>query len=157
MARKTGRIVETNIDKLREKSEELPIGNTPLHDTIKDKLLSTYRKLDGKMQGMAAIQVGFKYRMVLLRYIKGTEPTVIYNPKVLLKLGFKRSNEGCMSEGDDRYLVWRPALIVVKYYPYGTTQSVTEVLTYKKARIFMHEYDHLNGVLLQDKGIKLEA
>lgn len=143
--------VVTDIDKLHQKSQEVDMTDKNLVYRLLKCLKEAYTKLDGKLQGLSAIQVGEPYCAILLRYVKGQEPIVVYNPKILLSLGSKKSNEGCLSESGHRYLVKRPRLIKVQYYT-ESGDMVKEWLTYKKARIFMHEFDHTQGVLLQDKG-----
>lgn len=149
------KIVETDVDYLHQVSKPVTM-DSDMVSLVNFQLLQAYKKLDGECQGLSAVQVGFPVRAILLRYVKGEEPIVIFNPKVDVKLGSKKSNEGCLSEGDVRYIVKRPILIKVQYY-LGNGNKVVEWLPYKKARIFMHEYDHLNGILLQDKGKKVEV
>lgn len=147
--------VETDINKLHTKSSEVDMNNVKLTKNIHDALMAVFNKLEGKAQGLSAIQCGLPYCAILLRYVKGEEPIIAYNPKVLVKVGSKKSNEGCLSEGNKRYIVSRPILIKVEYVT-RYKEKVIEWLPYKKARIFMHEYDHLQGVLLQDKGTIVE-
>lgn len=147
--------VETDIKVLHKVSQKVDLDDIKLTKNLQDILMGMFDKLDGKAQGISAIQCGMPYCAVLLRYVKGAEPIVIYNPEVLFSFGAKDSNEGCLSEGDHRYIVKRPLLIKVRYFT-RYKEEVTEWLPYKKARIFMHEYDHLQGVLLQDKGILVE-
>lgn len=148
-------LVETDVEKLHQPSHEVNLGDVNLVNSIDAALRNTYKKMDGKMQGLAAIQVGYAYKAMLLRFVRGEEPIVVYNPGLIFSFGKKKSNEGCMSEGDDRYIVTRPRLIKVFYYTKYKEKKV-EWMTYKKARIFMHEYDHLFGILLQDHGILVE-
>lgn len=149
-------LLETDLDKLRVVSKEVDMSDVSLTSSIETSMLSTYQSMGGKMQGMAAIQIGYPYRAILLRYEKDTkEPIVAYNPSVLIKFGSRRSNEGCLSEGDARFLVRRPILVRVRYMT-RMKDVVTEWLTYRKARIFMHELDHLNGILLTDKGKRVQ-
>lgn len=148
-------VVNKDIDWLHQKSEPVDMDDKTLIRDINSLLLSAYKKLDGKLQGLSAIQVGKPVQAILLRYIKGQEPIVVFNPTVRIKLGSKKSNEGCLSEGDLRYTVRRPILVKVSYFTTDGTE-VTEWLPYTKARIFMHEYDHLYGILLQDKGKRVE-
>lgn len=147
--------VETDINKLHVKSSEVDMNDVKLTKNIHDALMAVFNKLEGKAQGLSAIQCGLPYCAILLRYVKGEEPIIAYNPKVLVKLGSKKSNEGCLSEGNKRYIVRRPILIKVEYIT-RYKDKIIEWLPYKKARIFMHEYDHLQGVLLQDKGTIVE-
>lgn len=147
--------VETDINKLHVKSSEVDMNDVKLTKNIHDALMAVFNKLEGKAQGLSAIQCGLPYCAILLRYVKGEEPIIVYNPKVLVKFGSKKSNEGCLSEGNKRYIVRRPILTKVEYVT-RYKEKIIEWLPYKKARIFMHEYDHLQGVLLQDKGIIVE-
>lgn len=147
--------VETDINKLHVKSSEVDVNDVTLTKNIRDALMAVFNELEGKAQGLSAIQCGLPYCAILLRYVKGEEPIIAYNPKVLVKLGSKKSNEGCLSEGNKRYIVRRPIIIKVEYVT-RYKERIIEWLPYKKARIFMHEYDHLQGVLLQDKGTIVE-
>ncbi len=147
--------VETDIKVLHKVSQKVDLDNIKLTKNLQDILTGMFDKLGGKAQGISAIQCGMPYCAVLLRYVRGVEPDIIYNPEVLFSFGSKKSNEGCLSEGDNRYIVKRPLLIKVRYFT-RYKEEVVKWLPYKKARIFMHEYDHLQGVLLQDKGTLVE-
>lgn len=144
--------IETDINILHQVSEEVDLNNLEQVNMIESALIGTFNKLDGCIQGIAGVQVGQLYRAMLLRYVKGKEPIIVFNPEVKFKIGFKKSYEMCQSELGAQYLVRRPILVKVSYWT-KYREKVTEWLPYRKARIFMHEYDHLNGVLLQDKGI----
>ena len=147
-------LVVTDIDALHKVSEEVNMVDVATKGYVRDMLLQTYKKLNGAMQGMAAIQVSLPWRAILLRYKKGDEPVVVFNPRVTCSIGRKKSNEGCLSEGDGRWIVKRPVLMRVEYYTFDN-ERIVEWLPYKKARIFKHEVDHLNGILLQDIGKKV--
>lgn len=143
-------IVETDVNKLHRVSDKVDLNNDNLVDRLESTLMYTFQKLKGKAQGISAIQCGMPYSAILLRYEKGMPPIVVYNPYVIKSIGSRKSNEGCLSEGDKRYIVKRPLLIKVGYYE-RNKGDVVKWLPYKKARIFMHEYDHTKGILLQDK------
>lgn len=143
-----------DVDTLHKVSTPVDLNNKQLVNKLKDSLLSSFNKREGKLQGMAAIQLGLEYRAILLRMVKGCDPVIVYNPKVLLSFGRKNSNEGCLSE-EGRYIVQRPILCKVEYYVEDGSKHV-EWLNHREARIFCHECDHLDGILLQDKGIKVE-
>ena len=147
-------IVETDVEVLHQVSDEINLTDLDMMNAVENALIDTYRKLNGALQGLSAIQVGYRCRVILLRYKKGDEPSIVFNPKVLVSIGSKKSNEGCLSEGDDRYIVRRPRLMKVMYYTKYREKKV-EWLPYKKARIFKHELDHLDGILLQDIGEKV--
>lgn len=145
-------VVETDVEKLHQVSKEINLNDIGKVNAVESSLIRVYNKLHGCIQGIAAIQTGFAYRVMLLRYVKGKEPIIVYNPVVNFEFGSKESRERCQSELDVEYIVKRPILVKVTYYT-KYKEKVTEWLTYKRARIFMHEYDHLNGILLQDKGV----
>lgn len=144
------RIVK-DLDTLHKISKSVNMSDTNLINSLEMELLNTYKKLDGKLQGLSAIQIDKPYRAILLRYKKGGTPLVVFNPKVLCKVLSVKSDEGCMSEPGFRYVVRRPLFALVEYY-LNTGEYVKEWLPYSKARIFCHEVDHCDGVLLQDKG-----
>lgn len=144
-------VVETNVSKLRVISNEVDVNDDRDIESLSTVLLRAYDNLNGACQGISAIQLGIPKRAILLRYIKGQEPMVVYNPEVVMSVGSKKSNEGCLSEGKQRYLVKRPIMAIVSYYD-KNKNKVTKILRYKRLRIFMHEVDHLNGILLQDIG-----
>ena len=147
-------LVVTDINTLHKVSEEVNMNDVTTKCYVRDTLLKTYKKLDGALQGMAAIQVNLPWRVILLRYKRGDKPIVVFNPKVTCSIGSKKSNEGCLSEGDGRWIVKRPLLMRVEYYTLDN-ERIVEWLPYKKARIFKHEVDHLDGILLQDIGKKV--
>lgn len=142
----------TNDTKLLHKiSEPVDYHDSKLTGRLYALLHGTYRKMDGKMQGLAAIQIGLPYRAVLIRWKKGLDPFVAFNPRIVWKIGSKKSNEGCLSEGDTRYIVKRPRIAKIEWRD-SDDNIYSMIVGYKKARIFCHEVDHLNGVLLSDIG-----
>lgn len=156
MSRVRRPVVETDLDTLHMVSEPIDFTDVNEVNEIENAFHQAYIRLEKKAQGLAAIQVGYRKRAIMVRWEKGMEPVILYNPEVKFTFGCKKSNEGCLSEGDGRWLVKRPLLALVRYQN-EYREFITEWLPYKKARIFMHEYDHLNGVLLQDKGVLLEG
>lgn len=147
--------VVTDVKELHKVSRKVDLDDWSEVTKVRVALLDAYAKLDGRLQGISAIQLGMPLCAMLLRYKKGKEPQIVYNPEVIKSVGSRKSNEGCLSEGEQRYIVKRPLFVKVSYYTV-TKQNVVEWLPYKKARIFMHEYDHTQGVLLQDKGIPVK-
>ncbi|CAM1341059.1 peptide deformylase [Tenacibaculum amylolyticum] len=59
-------------------------------------------------------------------------------------------NEGCLSIPDVREDVWRKPTVTIEYQD-ENFENHTEVLTGLAARVFQHEYDHIEGVLFTDK------
>lgn len=117
--------------------------------SLKKKLLDTYASYNYKLQGLSLIQIGIEKRGFLIR-LNNKKPLIVFNPELFKSIGSIKSNEGCVSEPGYRYDVKRPLLIYVGYYN-EDNRYIKRWFTYKIARIFMHELDHCNGILLRDK------
>lgn len=143
-------VVETDVDYLHQKCELVNISDTEECKNIVKKLYDAYNQLNGRVLGLAAIQIRMTVCATLVKYYNH-DPIIVFNPKVIFKFGSRKSNEGCESEKPYRYIVKRPMLAVVSYYT-ENGKKTTKVITFRKARIFLHEYDHTQGVLLQDIG-----
>lgn len=135
---------------LHQVSYRVDTSDDVLMRDLRNDLLYMFNKYRGKMQGLAAIQCGRPSRAILLRFDKNKSPVVVFNPEILFQFGSVNSNEGCMSEGDIRYIVKRPIFTRVRYF--DGLNYVTKFYGYRKSRVFAHECDHLDGILLQDKG-----
>lgn len=103
--------------------------------------------------GLAAPQVGSNLRVVVinpyapLRDIAGL--IVALNPTVELSGDYTRDVEGCLSIPNVHENVYRPRIAKVEYMtPRGET--VRETCDGVIARVWQHEIDHLNGVLITD-------
>lgn len=59
-------------------------------------------------------------------------------------------NEGCLSIPDVREDVFRPEKVTFEYQD-ENFNTHTETLTGLAARVFQHEYDHIEGILFTDK------
>lgn len=76
---------------------------------------------------------------------------VYINPKILNEEGEEWTfNEGCLSIPDVREDVIRKSKVTLEYQDEDFTTQ-TEVLDGLAARVFQHEYDHIEGVLFTDK------
>lgn len=122
-----------------------------------DNLIATALEKNGV--GIAAPQVGKSDRLFILasrpnlRYPHAPkmEPTAIINPKIV-----DRSNEiikdweGCLSIPGIRGLVGRSRWIEVEYTTASGKLQGQEFNDFV-ARIFQHEYDHLQGIVFLDR------
>ena len=122
-----------------------------------DNLIHTAQSANGV--GIAAPQVAQSYRLFIiasrptLRYPQAPimEPTAMINPQIIA-----RSNdvikdwEGCLSIPGIRGLVPRYQAIEIEYSTRDGKQHRQE-LTDFVARIFQHEYDHLDGIVFLDR------
>lgn len=93
--------------------------------------------------GLAAPQIGISKRL----FVMGT-PTQSYicvNPKILSGQGEVKDQEGCLSFPGLWLHVNRYETVTVEYQDILGKQHQTE-FTGLMARVFQHEYDHLDGV-----------
>lgn len=142
---------------LREVSQ--PVANVMNKSTqqLAQRLLKTVREASG--MGLAAPQVGERVRLFIMashpnsRYPNAPlmQPTVIINPQILWQSDATEKNwEGCLSVPGLRGLVPRAKKIKIKYDDlHGNSQQVD--FQGFLARIFQHEYDHLDGILFIDR------
>jgi peptide deformylase len=116
--------------------------------------------------GLAAPQIGKDIRLFVIdaspfagdedlseeeRKILENFNRVFINPKILSEEGEEWVfNEGCLSIPDVREDVWRQPTITIEYQD-EDFNTHTETLTGLAARVFQHEYDHIEGVLFTDK------
>ncbi|MFY7669870.1 peptide deformylase [Tenacibaculum sp. MEBiC06402] len=76
---------------------------------------------------------------------------VFINAKILEEEGEEWVfNEGCLSIPDVREDVWRQPTITIEYQD-ENFETKKEVLSGLAARVFQHEYDHIEGILFTDK------
>ncbi len=113
--------------------------------------------------GLAAPQIGMSLRMFVVDSSpvdeeEGNEPfkRVFVNPEVLNSQGAVwKYEEGCLSIPGVRADVQRPPVITIQYQD-EQGEEHTETLDGMAARIVLHEYDHVEGILFTDrvKGLK---
>jgi len=113
---------------------------------------------DGDMRGvgLAGPQVGFGLNIFVMRTEKGMmegtrESMVIINPHVVIEYNDAYEDmEGCLSIPGLLGKVRRHReLGVVFYDAYGVRKGMA--LSGFPARVFQHEYDHLEGILFIDR------
>lgn len=76
---------------------------------------------------------------------------IFINPTVLNEEGDEWAfSEGCLSIPDIREDVFRPYSVTFEYQD-ENFEKHTKTLTGAAARVFQHEYDHLEGILFTDK------
>lgn len=150
-------IVELGQPVLRKKAKIVAnIKDSEVQGLI-DDLLSLVQKVEGV--GMAGPQLEKSLRVFVLashpnsRYPKAPimKPIAILNPEIISLSGIKEKDwEGCLSVPGIRGLVPRYPKIKVKYQNrFGTRQM--KIFEGFVARIFQHEYDHLEGMVFLDR------
>lgn len=122
-----------------------------------DALLITASASNGV--GIAAPQVSESYRLFIVasrpnaRYPNAPlmEPTAMINPQIIThSTDIVKGWEGCLSIPGIRGLVPRFQAIEVEYTT-RDDQLHRQELTDFVARIFQHEYDHLDGIIFLDR------
>lgn len=107
--------------------------------------------------GLAAPQAGRNIRVVVVDASAGEDKQalrVMVNPVVVQSSSEQDVRpEGCLSLPGRVYNVKRPVSVKVRYLDRGLTQ-VEATLSDMEARIFLHELDHLSGVLISDVGTR---
>ncbi len=108
-------------------------------------MFETMHNADGI--GLAANQVGLQISMAVIDIsvmedYKTEKPLVIINPELLDSTGEKVMEEGCLSVPGIRDDVTRAESIRVRFTD-GNFERVETELSGMWARVFQHEYDHL--------------
>ena len=100
--------------------------------------------------GLAAPQIGVQKRFFVYELPDDDRPHVLLNPQVVAATGEWDYEEGCLSLPGLAFDIVRPKLVTVK----GVDLDGDEVVIQGDellGRIFLHEIDHLDGVLMLDR------
>ena len=130
---------------LREKSLPVPIDEirSPEIQRLIDDLVETMREYNGA--GLAAPQVGVQKRLFV--YDIGDGADVLVNPVIDESRGEWTFEEGCLSVPELSWPIVRPKEVHLTGFDLEGNEvslEADELL----ARLFQHELDHLDGVLL---------
>ncbi|MFO7890169.1 MAG: peptide deformylase [bacterium] len=98
--------------------------------------------------GLAAPQIGISKQIIVVDYGEG--PMIMFNPKIIeMTREQDITEEGCLSLPDITVPVLRPVRIQVKFI--NEENKNTELNADNiAAKVFQHEVDHLNGILIID-------
>ena len=146
MATRQVRIIGDEI--LRKASKPVKEVTPRIKDLIADMFETMY---EANGVGLAAPQVGILKRVCIVEY-----DGVLYelvNPVLVKSKGKCIDNEGCLSVEGFRGLVERPKQIDITYYDRNGIKVDFHAEGYF-ARVFLHEMDHLDGILFADKMVK---
>ncbi len=97
--------------------------------------------------GLSANQIGIKERaFVMISDMESQDTITCFNPKIMKESKeMVTMEEGCLSYPELFLDIARPETIVVKYEDEGKELHKIK-LTGFIARIFQHEYDHMEGI-----------
>lgn len=150
-------ILELGHPLLREQAK--PVSHIDAAETqqLLDDLLAFVAQKQG--MGIAAPQVGISKQIFIMcshpnqRYPNAPEmpPTCVINPEIISMGGpAEKDWEGCLSIPGLRALVPRATTVEVRYLDrYGETVETS--YSGFLARLFQHEFDHLQGYLFIDR------
>lgn len=143
---------------LRRKCEKVTHFNKEDLQELASNLIATCKESNGV--GIAAPQVDESIQMFILwsqsndRYpdAPNMEPEVVINPKIIKKSRAIQSDwEGCLSIPGVRARVKRHKTIDVEYYNLEGKMIRKKFSHPFVARVFQHEYDHLQGKVFLDR------
>jgi peptide deformylase len=108
-----------------------------------DRMFTTMYEAPGL--GLAAPQVGVRKRLFV--YDIDGEPKVLVNPEIVESSGEWAYEEGCLSVPDLAWEIVRPKQVHLRGFDLDGNEVDLEA-DELEARLFQHELDHLDGVLL---------
>ena len=110
---------------------------------LTEDMLTTMYEVPGL--GLAAPQVGVQKRLFV--YDVGDGPHVLVNPEIIESRGEWEFEEGCLSVPGLNFDIIRPKEVHVRGLDLDGNEVDLEA-DELEARLFQHELDHLDGVLL---------
>ena len=113
---------------------------------LADDMLATMYEAPGL--GLAAHQVGVQKRLFV--YDVGEGPMTIVNPEIVESRGEWTYDEGCLSIPGLAFELIRPKEVHLRGYDLDGNEVSIEADEIE-ARLFQHELDHLDGVLLLER------
>ena len=142
---------------LRKSCDEIDSSYEDLDILIKNMFETMYA---ASGVGLAAPQINKSLRLFIIDtspFVDEENPDhiackkVFINPRILSSTGESWSfNEGCLSIPDVREDVKRLSDITIDYFDENFKKN-TEDFSGLNARVILHEYDHIQGILFVDK------
>jgi peptide deformylase len=141
---KTFALVPENHPALHEVLPEFDFSNPPISANEFASTLVETCKLN-KGIGLSANQCGFKHRVFVMG--AGDEYVAFFNPKVVsMSDEMALMDEGCLSYPLLSLKINRPKEIMVEYQDFNGQIRNTKLVGIS-ARCFLHELDHMNGIV----------
>jgi len=148
------RIYYANDPRLRQKAKLVKQFGPELK-TLADDMLETMKVGNGV--GLAAPQVGLLQRILVAELPADEDiphsgkPFVLVNPQIVDSSHQEVDGvEGCLSVPNWFGRVWRPEWVVIKAKTVHGKPTRIKAEDYL-ARVFLHEMDHLDGILFIDR------
>ena len=127
---------------LKQKAAEVTKVDGAFARLVDDMFVTMY---DAPGVGLAAPQVGVQQRFFVYDY--DDRPGIIINPTIVESRGEFTFVEGCLSVPGLSWEIVRPDEIHVKGFDLDGNEVDLQLDDYA-GRVFQHEIDHLDGVLL---------
>ena len=137
--------------RLRDVAEAVDTVDDPLRALITQMFEIMYR---ARGIGLAGPQVGLGRRIVVANLAADSkrkeDEQVFINPTIIESSGDVREEEGCLSLPGMVAQIQRAEVVLVRYRDLegNEVQRPVEAL---EAKLFQHEIDHLDGILILDK------
>lgn len=136
---------------LRKKAKEVTEITPKVQKLIKNMADTMYHS---RGVGLAAPQVGFSKRIIVVDVGDETGLHAVINPVIVAAKGKQNGPEGCLSCPDEYGDVLRAKHIVVEGLNEKGEAIRIEASDFL-ARAFQHEIDHLDGILFVDKSLNV--
>ncbi|WP_419553745.1 peptide deformylase [Candidatus Poriferisodalis sp.] len=137
---------------LRQRAAEITEINGRVARMVDDLLPVMY---EAEGIGLAAPQVGIQRRLFVFDLYEGDGPQTLINPEIVESDGEWTYTEGCLSVPGLTYDIVRPKEVHLVGLDLDGNEVSIEADDLP-ARLFQHELDHLDGVLLIDHLNKAE-
>lgn len=135
---------------LLTKSQPVEEIDQNIRDTLDEmvRIMVAYKGI-----GLAAPQIGISQRLITV--MVNSHLYEVVNPMVAWQSGKKSDVEGCLSIPNEHYEVNRAKEIVLQgLNPEG--KEICVLVSDLLARVFQHEIDYLDGILINSKGKRYE-
>jgi peptide deformylase len=141
---------DTDEESLRKKSRPVTVFNERLHQML-DDMVDTLKDSGGV--GLAGPQVGILRRIVVIEREDGSILELV-NPEVIATEGEQEGLEGCLSLPGIWGEVKRPMTVTVRAMD-RDGKTFTETASGLIGRCFVHECEHLDGILFVDRADRI--
>ncbi|WP_419911247.1 peptide deformylase [Candidatus Poriferisodalis sp.] len=137
---------------LRQRAAEITDIDGRVARMVDDMLPAMY---EAEGIGLAAPQVGIQRRLFIFDLYEGDGPQTLINPEIVESDGEWTYTEGCLSVPGLTFEIVRPKEVHIVGRDLDGNEVSIEA-DELQARLFQHELDHLDGVLLVDHLEKAE-
>jgi peptide deformylase len=141
---------------LREKMPNFDFSNPVMDPQMMEKQMLETMYANGGI-GLSANQVGIRARMFVMGSIlKPSNGTGFFNPEIIdADSKLIELDEGCLSFPRMFVKVKRPSNVTVRWQD-NQAQYQTSTFSGYECQCFLHEFDHLEGIVFQDRVSRLK-